>query len=148
MFVCCVLSGRGPCDKRSLVQRSPTDCGASLCVIKKPRGRWGHSLCWAWVPEKIINNQTVHIYIYIYIYIYVFFMPCALNILIRCISVHLFNTFFLFITKHFNIMRDFKFSIRHFGRFESSELWRSVAGLVVPKFLKKGGALIRVFFTF
>jgi hypothetical protein len=24
----------------SLVQRSPTDCGASLCVIKKPR-KWG-----------------------------------------------------------------------------------------------------------
>jgi hypothetical protein len=27
----------------SLVQRSPTDCGASLCVIKKPRGREGHA---------------------------------------------------------------------------------------------------------
>jgi hypothetical protein len=25
----------------SLVQRSPTDCGASLCVIKKPRTRGG-----------------------------------------------------------------------------------------------------------
>jgi len=25
----------------SLVQRSPTDCGASLCVIKKPRKRGG-----------------------------------------------------------------------------------------------------------
>jgi hypothetical protein len=28
---------------RSLVQRSPTDCGASLCVIKKPRTRGGYS---------------------------------------------------------------------------------------------------------
>jgi len=28
----------------SLVQRSPTDCGASLCVIKKPRKRGGSSL--------------------------------------------------------------------------------------------------------
>jgi hypothetical protein len=27
----------------SLVQRSPTDCGASLCVIKKPRKRGGES---------------------------------------------------------------------------------------------------------
>jgi len=25
------------CTDWSLVQRSPTDCGASLCVIKKPR---------------------------------------------------------------------------------------------------------------
>ena len=31
-FECCVLSGRGLCDKL-VVQRSPTDCGASLCVI-------------------------------------------------------------------------------------------------------------------
>jgi hypothetical protein len=27
----------------SLVQRSPTDCGASLCVIKEPRTRGGYS---------------------------------------------------------------------------------------------------------
>jgi hypothetical protein len=27
----------------SLVQSSPTDCGASLCVIKKPRKRGGYS---------------------------------------------------------------------------------------------------------
>jgi len=42
MFVCCeccVLSGRGLCNGWSLVQRSPNDCGASLCVIKKPRMR-------------------------------------------------------------------------------------------------------------
>jgi hypothetical protein len=37
----------------SLVQRRPTDCSASLCVIKKPRGRGGHSLLWAAMPEKI-----------------------------------------------------------------------------------------------
>jgi len=30
---CCVLSGRGLCDELILVQRSPTDCGVSLCVI-------------------------------------------------------------------------------------------------------------------
>jgi hypothetical protein len=41
----------------SLVQRSSTDCGASLCVITKPRERGGHSPRWAAVPEKItINN--------------------------------------------------------------------------------------------
>ena len=30
---CCVLRGRGLCTSWSLVQRSPTDCGASLCAI-------------------------------------------------------------------------------------------------------------------
>jgi hypothetical protein len=38
----------------SLVQRNPTDCGASLCVIKKPREQEGHSPSWVAVPEKII----------------------------------------------------------------------------------------------
>jgi hypothetical protein len=38
----------------SLVQRSPTDYGASLCVIKNPRERGGHSPRWAAEPEKII----------------------------------------------------------------------------------------------
>jgi hypothetical protein len=43
----CVLSGRWVCvvccqvevsaTNRSIIQGSPTDCGASLCVIKKPR---------------------------------------------------------------------------------------------------------------
>jgi hypothetical protein len=37
----------------SLVQRSTTDCGASLCVIKKPRERGGHSPRWAAEPENI-----------------------------------------------------------------------------------------------
>ena len=27
---CCVLSGRGLCNGRSLVQRSPTECGGSV----------------------------------------------------------------------------------------------------------------------
>jgi hypothetical protein len=37
-------------------------CGASLCVIKKPRGRGGHSPRWAAEPEKIkqcINIDTI-----------------------------------------------------------------------------------------
>jgi hypothetical protein len=33
---------------------SPTDCGASLCVITKPRERGDHSPRWAAEPEKII----------------------------------------------------------------------------------------------
>jgi hypothetical protein len=41
----------------SLVQRSPTYCGASLCVIKKLLGR-GHSPRWAVEPEKIIINNN------------------------------------------------------------------------------------------
>jgi len=55
MFVryeCCVLSGRGLCDGWSLVQRSPTDCGASVCVIKKPRKRWGYS------PTRGLQNTN------------------------------------------------------------------------------------------
>jgi len=45
MFVCCercVLSEFSATDW-SQVQMSPTDCGASLCVIKKPRARGGYS---------------------------------------------------------------------------------------------------------
>jgi hypothetical protein len=45
----------------SLVQRSPTDCGASLCVIKKSRERGGHNPRWAAVPEKIIIVVTVRL---------------------------------------------------------------------------------------
>jgi len=34
-----VLSGRGLCDR--LITRPEDDCGASLCVIKKPRKQGG-----------------------------------------------------------------------------------------------------------
>jgi hypothetical protein len=40
MFVCCVycvLSGKGLYDELITRPESPTNCGASLCVIKKPR---------------------------------------------------------------------------------------------------------------
>jgi hypothetical protein len=40
-------------------QRSPTDCGATSCVMKKPRKRGGHSPRWAAEPE-IINKLFVH----------------------------------------------------------------------------------------
>jgi hypothetical protein len=52
--VCCVLSGRGLCDEMITRPEIPTDCGASLCVIKKPRERGGHKPRWAAEPEKII----------------------------------------------------------------------------------------------
>jgi hypothetical protein len=42
----------------SLVQMSPTDCGASLCVNKKPCERGRHSTHWPAVPEKINNNNN------------------------------------------------------------------------------------------
>jgi len=37
---CCVLSGEVSVTYWSRVQRSPTDCNASLCVIQKPQ-EWG-----------------------------------------------------------------------------------------------------------
>jgi hypothetical protein len=52
-FVCCVLSGRGLCDELITRPKGPTDCGASLCVIKEPRER-GHSPRWAAQPEEAI----------------------------------------------------------------------------------------------
>src|SRR5215510_164036 len=55
MFVCCVcFQVEVSATSWSLVQRSPTDCGASLCVITKPRERRGHSPRWAAEPEMMI----------------------------------------------------------------------------------------------
>ena len=34
---CCVSSGRGLCDELITRPEESTDCGASLCVIEKPR---------------------------------------------------------------------------------------------------------------
>jgi hypothetical protein len=42
----------------SLVQRSPTDCDASLYVIKKPRAR-GHSPRWAAVPGMMMMMMII-----------------------------------------------------------------------------------------
>ena len=46
---CCVLSGT------FLVQRSPTDCGVSLCVIYKPRARGGPGPRWTVASETKKN---------------------------------------------------------------------------------------------
>jgi len=46
MFVCC------ECCVLSLVQRSPTDCSASLFVIKKPRTRGDYS------PDRGLQNTN------------------------------------------------------------------------------------------
>ena len=40
---CCVLSGRSLCDRLIIRPEESTDCGASLCVMKKPRKRGGWS---------------------------------------------------------------------------------------------------------
>jgi hypothetical protein len=55
MFVCCQVEVSAT--SWSLVHRSPTDCGASLFVITKPRERGGHSRRWAAEPGEIITNN-------------------------------------------------------------------------------------------
>jgi hypothetical protein len=58
----CLLCGLCVVRQRSLRRTDHSSrevlpgCGASLCVIKKPRVREGHSPRWAAEPEKIINN--------------------------------------------------------------------------------------------
>jgi hypothetical protein len=52
----CVLSGRGLCDELITRPKESYRCGASLCVIKKPRGRGDQSPRLAAEPEKIINK--------------------------------------------------------------------------------------------
>ena len=42
----------------SLVQRSPTDCGASLCVIQKPREWGGPGPLGAVAPKKQTNKEN------------------------------------------------------------------------------------------
>jgi hypothetical protein len=64
MFVCCVLcvlccQVEVSATSLSPVMRSPTDCGASLCVIEKPCERGGHSRLWAAELEKIYNNTDI-----------------------------------------------------------------------------------------
>jgi hypothetical protein len=67
MFFCCVCCQvEVSATSWSLAQRSPADCDASLCVIKKPRGREGHSSRWAAEPEIIIII-IIHILLIYYI---------------------------------------------------------------------------------
>ena len=49
---CCVLSGRDHATHWSRVQRSSTDCDASLCVIQKPQEWGGHGPRCAAAPQK------------------------------------------------------------------------------------------------
>jgi hypothetical protein len=61
MFVCCeccVLSGRGLCDELSLVQRSPTDCGASLYVWSRKLVNEEALAHWALSCRKQTNSYT------------------------------------------------------------------------------------------
>jgi hypothetical protein len=55
--VCCVLSGRGLCDE--LITRPEESYRlwrVVVCDHEKPRGRGGHILRWAAVPEKTIRR--------------------------------------------------------------------------------------------
>ena len=55
MFVCCeccVLSGRALCDGLITRPEESYDCGASLCVIKKPRTREGY------IPARGLQNTN------------------------------------------------------------------------------------------
>jgi len=49
---CCVLSDRGLCNGLITRPEGPTDCGASLCVIKKPHTRRGYS------PARGLQNTN------------------------------------------------------------------------------------------
>jgi hypothetical protein len=40
----------------SLVERSPTECGATICVILKSQEWWSHEQCWVAAPQKKISN--------------------------------------------------------------------------------------------
>jgi hypothetical protein len=78
MFVCCVCCQvEVSATSWSFVQEEYTDCGASLCVITKPRQRGGHSPRWAAEPEKIIIIIII-MYIYIFhiavLYVHIFIL--------------------------------------------------------------------------
>jgi len=47
----------------SLVQRSPTECGVSLCVIKNPQKWGGHGPRWAAAPKK--TNADIQCFFHI-----------------------------------------------------------------------------------
>jgi hypothetical protein len=65
--VCCEVEVSAT--SSSLVQRSPTEYGVSLCVIMKPRELGGHSPRWAAEPEKNVIvtkfciNQPFRLYV-------------------------------------------------------------------------------------
>ena len=46
---------------RSLVQRSPTGCGVSLCVNYKPRARGGPGPRWAVAAGKKKSKEMLHV---------------------------------------------------------------------------------------
>ena len=56
LWVLCAVEVSATC--WSPVQRSPTDCGESLCVIYKPREWGGHGQVWALLRQKHTNSQT------------------------------------------------------------------------------------------
>jgi hypothetical protein len=75
----------------SLVQKSPTDCGASLCVITKPPERGGHS-CKARrkiiLMIAIISKNWSITYLLTYLLI-----PCSTVLLEKLTGLHLVKKF-------------------------------------------------------
>jgi hypothetical protein len=55
----------------SLVQRSPTDCGASLCVISKSREWRGPGPLWAVAPKNNNNCLIERFFLRCILYIYI-----------------------------------------------------------------------------
>jgi hypothetical protein len=84
MVVCCQVEVSAT--SWSLVQSSPSDGGASLCVIKNPRGRGGHSPRWAAVPEKIINNEALYMFWALLAHLYEAFQKRHLVYCVRVMS--------------------------------------------------------------
>jgi hypothetical protein len=61
--VCCQVEVYAT--SRSLVQRSSTDCDASLCVIKKSRGPGGYSLAGLHSQKKQLKTFNMDNCIYL-----------------------------------------------------------------------------------
>ena len=67
-FVCCVCvvccQVEVSATSWSLVQRNPTDCGASLCVILNPQEWGGHEPRWVAAPQQKRTHTHTHTHTY------------------------------------------------------------------------------------
>jgi len=57
-----VLSGTGLCDELIPRPEEPTDFGASLCVIYKPRERGGPGPLGAVAPKQVKVPPSLHVH--------------------------------------------------------------------------------------
>ena len=63
----------------SLVQRSSTDCDASLCVIYKPQEWGGHDLRWVAAPQQKKNYIYIYTHTHIHAHTYIPVMADYMN---------------------------------------------------------------------